>query len=84
MTLANPVRRLYPGHLRCEAVRTGRLPVHVGLIMDGNRRWARQMGMANPSLGHRRGAEHIDDVLRWCEHLGIRHVTVFLCSTRRT
>ena len=33
------------------------LPGHVGLIMDGNRRWARHMGMASPSLGHKYGAE---------------------------
>lgn len=58
-----------------------RLPRHIGLIMDGNRRWARQMGMANPSLGHRYGAEHVDNVLAWCESMGIKHVTVFLCST---
>ena len=56
------------------------LPTHVGLIMDGNRRWARQMGMASPSLGHKYGAEHIEDVLNWCERAGIRHVTVFMCS----
>ncbi|MDT7565906.1 MAG: short-chain Z-isoprenyl diphosphate synthase [Pseudonocardiales bacterium] len=58
-----------------------RLPRHIGLIMDGNRRWARQMGMANLSLGHRYGAEHVDNVLAWCESMGIKHVTVFLCST---
>jgi hypothetical protein len=57
------------------------VPRHVALIMDGNRRWARQMGMANPSLGHKHGAEHVEDVLRWCEAAGIRHVTVFVCST---
>lgn len=56
------------------------LPRHVGLIMDGNRRWARQMGMASPSLGHKYGAEHVEDVLNWCERAGIRHVTVFVCS----
>jgi short-chain Z-isoprenyl diphosphate synthase len=56
------------------------LPGHVGLIMDGNRRWARQMGLASPSLGHKAGAEHIEDVLLWCERAGIKHVTVFVCS----
>jgi len=56
------------------------LPRHVGLIMDGNRRWARQMGMASPSLGHKYRAEHVEDVLNWCERAGIRHVTVFVCS----
>jgi short-chain Z-isoprenyl diphosphate synthase len=48
------------------------LPRHVGLIMDGNRRWARQMGLASPSLGHKYGAEHVEDVLNWCERAGIR------------
>ena len=62
-------------------VMAGPLPRHVGLIMDGNRRWARQMGMANPSLGHKYGAEHVEDVLSWCETLGITHITVFVCST---
>ncbi len=56
------------------------LPQHVGLIIDGNRRWARQAGLASPSDGHRHGAEHIWDALSWCEAAGIRHVTVFLCS----
>ena len=55
-------------------------PRHVGLIMDGNRRWARQTGLASPSLGHKYGAEHLEDVLKWCERAGIRHVTVFVCS----
>ena len=56
------------------------LPEHVGLIMDGNRRWARQMGLTSPSLGHKYGAEHVEDVLNWCERAGIKHVTVFVCS----
>ena len=57
------------------------MPRHVGLIMDGNRRWARQMGMANPSVGHKYGADHVEDVLNWCERAGIKHVTAFVCST---
>jgi short-chain Z-isoprenyl diphosphate synthase len=57
------------------------VPRHLALIMDGNRRWARQMGMASPSLGHKYGAEHVEDVLGWCEAAGIKHVTVFVCST---
>jgi len=39
-----------------------------------------QMGLASPSLGHKYGAEHIEDVLNWCEQAGIKHVTVFVCS----
>ncbi|HEU5043479.1 MAG TPA: polyprenyl diphosphate synthase [Nocardioidaceae bacterium] len=57
-----------------------RLPRHVGIVMDGNRRWARAAGLASPSLGHRRGAEHLDDLLGWCDVVGIDYVTVFVCS----
>jgi short-chain Z-isoprenyl diphosphate synthase len=39
------------------------------------------MGLENPSLGHKYGAEHAENVLSWCESVGIKHVTVFLCST---
>ena len=70
----------YTGRLRRQVL-AGQLPGHVGLIMDGNRRWARQAGMANPSLGHRAGAEHAEQVLSWCDTAGIKNVTVFLCST---
>ena len=71
---------LYTRRLRRQVL-AGRLPEHVGLIMDGNRRWARQAGMANPSLGHRAGAEHAEQVLSWCEAVGIKNITVFICST---
>jgi short-chain Z-isoprenyl diphosphate synthase len=71
---------LYNRRLRRQVL-AGRLPEHVGLIMDGNRRWARQAGMANPSLGHRAGAEHAEQVLSWCEAVGIKNITVFICST---
>lgn len=56
------------------------LPSHVAVVMDGNRRWARGKGFANPSVGHRYGAEHVEDLLAWCAELGIAHVTVFVCS----
>lgn len=49
--------------------------------MDGNRRWARQAGFSNPSIGHQYGAEHLEDLLHWCQRLAIRHITVFVCST---
>ncbi|MCO5998006.1 polyprenyl diphosphate synthase [Actinoallomurus rhizosphaericola] len=74
------VHALYARRLRRQ-VAGGPLPEHVGLIMDGNRRWARRAGLDDPSLGHEHGAAHAENVLAWCETVGIRHVTVFLCST---
>lgn len=80
MRITDPLYAVYTRHLRRQVA--GRpVPRHVGLIMDGNRRWATQRGMATPSLGHRYGAEHVEDVLSWCESAGIGHVTVFVCST---
>jgi undecaprenyl pyrophosphate synthase len=73
---------LYTRRLR-QQVLAGPLPRHVGLIMDGNRRWARQAGLASPGLGHRAGAEHVERVLSWCEAVGIKEVTLFICSTER-
>lgn len=74
------VYRIYANRLRRQLAGS-RLPEHVGIIMDGNRRWARRQGLADPSLGHQYGADHLKDVLDWCERAKITHVTAFLCST---
>ena len=81
MQLIDPLYALYTRRLRRQVLAGGQLPRHVGLVMDGNRRWARKAGLASPSLGHRYGAEHAEELLSWCEALGIQHVTVFVCST---
>jgi short-chain Z-isoprenyl diphosphate synthase len=57
------------------------LPRHVGVIMDGNRRWARSIGMEDVAHGHRRGAAKIVDLLGWCDDAGVEVVTLFLLST---
>jgi short-chain Z-isoprenyl diphosphate synthase len=57
-----------------------RLPKHVGVILDGNRRWARAAGIGLAS-GHRRGADKIDEFLGWCAELRIDVVTLWLLST---
>ncbi len=81
MSLRSIVYRLYAARLRRALTSTATLPRHVGVIMDGNRRWARAVGFDNPSVGHRYGGEHLDELLGWCRTLGITHVTVFVCST---
>ncbi|MFD0559409.1 polyprenyl diphosphate synthase [Stackebrandtia endophytica] len=72
--------RLYAALLRRQ-LKHAVLPGHIALVMDGNRRWARQMGFDNPSIGHRYGAEHVEDALAWCTEFDIRHVSVFVAST---
>lgn len=56
------------------------LPRHLGVVMDGNRRWARAAGLANVSEGHRHGADHIGHLLDWCEARGIDHLTAYVLS----
>jgi len=55
-------------------------PRHVGIILDGNRRYARKHGLADPSAAYDLGAEKLDDVLAWCFDLGIPAVTLWVCS----
>jgi short-chain Z-isoprenyl diphosphate synthase len=56
-------------------------PRHVGLILDGNRRFAIEKGLKNVAEGHRMGADKLDEVLSWCEQLKIRNITVWVFST---
>ncbi|WP_010119388.1 isoprenyl transferase [Corynebacterium nuruki] len=56
-------------------------PGHVAIIVDGNRRWARENGFADVSHGHRVGAEKIVEVANWCDEQGIGTFTVYLLST---
>ena len=57
-----------------------KIPTHVGIIMYGNRRWAKEKGMI-PSLGHKAGADNLKKVAEACEKFGIKHLTVFAFST---
>ncbi|WP_153397932.1 isoprenyl transferase [Ornithinicoccus halotolerans] len=57
-----------------------RLPRHVGVMLDGNRRWARARG-ADTAHGHQAGADNIRPLLDWCEEAGVEVVTLWLLST---
>jgi short-chain Z-isoprenyl diphosphate synthase len=75
-------RVLYPAY-EARVVRrlpTDRLPKHVGVMLDGNRRWARAVG-ADTAHGHRAGAANIEPLLGWCEEIGVEVVTLWLLST---
>jgi len=74
------VYRVYERRLAAE-IASGDLPCHVGVILDGNRRYAAARGLGGPSHGHEAGAAHIDEFLGWCLDLGIPYVTLWLLST---
>ena len=56
------------------------LPRHVGVMLDGNRRWARSVGQ-DAEGGYRAGAANIEPLLGWCEEVGVQVVTLWLLST---
>ncbi|TYL50040.1 isoprenyl transferase [Nocardioides sp. BGMRC 2183] len=56
------------------------LPQHVGVMLDGNRRWAKAVGR-DTAHGHRAGAANIEPLLTWCDEIGIEVVTLWLLST---
>lgn len=57
-----------------------RVPQHIGVMLDGNRRWARAVG-ADTAHGYRAGADNIQPMLGWCEEVGVEVVTLWLLSS---
>ncbi|WP_394552639.1 isoprenyl transferase [Agromyces sp. MMS24-JH15] len=72
--------RVYERRLRRDLDRAA-LPRHVAMIIDGNRRWARQLGYDSVADGHRAGAAKMREFLEWCDDLGIEVVTLYLLSS---
>ncbi len=64
-----------------DRVKKGPVPHHVGIIMDGNRRFAQHLGLEDVGLGHVAGQERLETVLDWCLELGIKVLTVYAFST---
>lgn len=62
-------------------VRAGAIPRHVGVLPDGNRRFARTTGLESTAEGHRAGAETVGRLLQWCDDLDIPVVTLWVLST---
>jgi len=56
------------------------IPKHIAIIMDGNRRFAKEKGL-NPKEGHKFGKQKIEEMLNWCFELGIKNLTVYAFST---
>jgi short-chain Z-isoprenyl diphosphate synthase len=63
-----------------EAGMPKRIPRHVAIVLDGNRRWARLNGLPTAADGHRAGFGRIPEVLAWCAELGLEIVTLWMLS----
>ena len=79
MGLDDLVYGLYERRLAND-LRSREIPRHVGVILDGNRRWATEQGSTS-AAGHRAGAAKIAEFLAWCDELGVEVVTLWLLST---
>jgi short-chain Z-isoprenyl diphosphate synthase len=80
MGLRDLVYRLYERRLEA-SLSPSAAPRHVGVMCDGNRRWARSAGLLDVSTGHRKGADKIFELLEWCKQAGVEVVTLWLLST---
>ncbi len=80
MALLDLPYRVYERRLERELA-GGVLPRHVGVILDGNRRYARERGLASVAEGYLAGADRIPHLLDWCFELDIPYVTLWLLST---
>lgn len=79
MRLPHPLYGLYERRLAASLPRD-RVPRHAGVILDGNRRWARSIGLSS-ATGHRAGADKIAELLEWSEDVGVEVVTLWMLST---
>lgn len=81
--LAEVTQQIYAlyGRRLLEQVMQRPPPRHVGIILDGNRRFGRLSGLVDPVQVYAQGAQKLDDLLNWCGELSIPAVTLWVCST---
>lgn len=75
-----PLYRLYINRLRRQ-LHAQNVPHHIAMMIDGNRRWAKQLGYDSAAHGHRAGAAKMREFLEWCDAVGIKVVSLYLLST---
>jgi short-chain Z-isoprenyl diphosphate synthase len=80
MGLRDLVYRLYERRVEA-SLSADAIPRHVGVMCDGNRRWARSAGFLDVSNGYRKGADKIFELIGWCREAGVEVVTLWLLST---
>ncbi|MBO0775446.1 MAG: isoprenyl transferase [Actinobacteria bacterium] len=80
MGLRDLVYRLYERRIEA-SLSTQAIPRHVGVLCDGNRRWATWAGLTDVAGGYQKGADKIFELLQWCRQAGVEVVTLWLLST---
>jgi len=66
--------------LQKDLKKSGEIPVHIAIIMDGNGRWARKKGLPR-AAGHKRGVDTVRDIVEACAQIGVKYLTLYTFST---
>lgn len=66
--------------IQAELKKSGEIPKHIAIIMDGNGRWAKKRGLPR-AAGHTRGVESVRDIVKASSKLGVRYLTLYTFST---
>jgi short-chain Z-isoprenyl diphosphate synthase len=78
--LTRPFYALYEKNLETKLLSVGVIPNHVGFILDGNRRFAKRLGL-DTLVGHKMGGDKFREVLGWCYELNIPYITIWVFSS---
>ena len=78
-SVENLIYRTYEKKL-LKKIKCDRVPHHMAIIMDGNRRFAQQFGFTHVE-GHAKGRDKLEEALDWCLEVGIKILTVYAFST---
>jgi undecaprenyl diphosphate synthase len=60
--------------------KSGEIPTHIAIIMDGNGRWAKKRGLPRVA-GHKRGVDTVKEIVEACAEIGVKYLTLYTCST---
>lgn len=63
-----------------EQIDKNKMPKHIAIIMDGNRTWAKNRNL-DPKLGHKQGADTLENIVRYANNIGLKYLTVYAFST---
>ena len=66
--------------LQEELKKSGEMPAHIAIIMDGNGRWAKRKGLPR-AAGHKRGVDTVRDIVEACAEIGVKYLTLYTFST---
>lgn len=74
------IEKISDEKLQDDLKKSGEIPIHIAIIMDGNGRWAKKRGLPRVA-GHKRGVETVKDIVKACAQIGVKFLTLYTFST---